>query len=259
VAAYEAFGTSLTVSEVDSGRLFAASLYVNRYETPRLGFAGPDRVRIFDMIFSAYIPGMVGTPIPISEVDLTSQTPKPERTGEIPAMVGGVREWSLSPAGDRVLLRGVDALGVCDARSGMPLAMLGSGRARGTFLPDGRIAVVETAPGDKYAHELRVFPADGHAEALRIPFPGTLSVIVADQPAPGLLRVVTRRRGDHSRLHDLWQVDLERGTAKPLGTRRLEGLEPPLLPKSRVDLQGVDGVVWYEPWTARARVVLKGS
>lgn len=258
VAAYE-WPTSLTVSEVDSGRLLAASHYSSQYETPRLAFAGPDRLRIFDMIFSVYIPGTVGTPIPISEVDLTSQAPKPERTGEIPAMVGGVREWSPSPAGDRVLLRGVDALGLCDARSGMPLAMLGSGRARGTFLPDGRIAVVETAPGDKYEHELRIFPPDGHDDPLRIPFPKTLSVIVADQPAPGLLRVVTRRRGDHSRLHDLWQVDLERGTAKPLGTRRLTALERPLLAKSRVDLQGVDGVVWYEPWSGRSQVMLKGS
>jgi hypothetical protein len=259
VAAYEAFGTSLTVSEVDSGRLLAASLYVSRYETPRLAFAGPDRLRIFDMIFSAYIPGTVGTPIPVSEVDLTTQAPKPERTGEIPGMAGGVREWSLSPAGDRMLLRGVDALGLCDGRSGLPLAMLGSGRARGTFLRDGRIAVVETAPGDKYAHELRIFPPDGRAEPLRIPFPGTIGVTVADQPATGLLRVVTRRRGDASKLHELWQVDLERGTAKPLGTRRLAILEAPLLPQARVDLQGVDGVVWYEPWTSRSRVVLKGT
>ncbi len=258
VAAYEASGMSLTVSEVESGRLLAASHYVSRYETPRLAFAGPDRLRIFDMIFSAYIPGMVRTPVPISEVDLTSPTPKPEKTGEIPAMAGGVREWSLSPGGDRMLLRGVDALGLCDARSGMPLAKLGSGHARGTFLRDGRIAVVETL-GDKYEHELRIFPPDGHGEPLRFSFPKTIVVMAADQPSPGLLRVVTHRRGGPSRLHELWQVDLESGTARPLGTRRLEGLEAPLFPQTRVHLQGVDGIVWYEPSSGRARVVLKGS
>jgi hypothetical protein len=157
-----------------------------------------------------------------------------------------------------MLLRGADALRVCDARSGMPLATLGSGRARGTFLRDGRIAVVETAPGDKYDHELRIFPPDGHAEPRRIPFPGTIGVIVADQPAPGLLRVVTRRHGDPPQPHELTQVDLESGTARLLGSRRLATLEPPLLAHSRLDLQGVDGVVWLEPWSARARVMLKG-
>lgn len=258
VAAYEWKGSRLTVSEVEDGRLLAAARYDSRSDNPRLAFAGPDRLRIFDMIFTIYPQGPMGGPIPISEVDLTSPSPRPRQTGEIPAMAGGVREWSLSPEGDRILLRGADALEVCDARSGMPLAMLGSGRARGTFLRDGRIAVVEAAPGDKYDHELRIYPPDGHAEPRRIPFPATVDVIVADQPASGLLRVVTRRHGAPPRPHELWQVDLERGTARPLGTRRLASLAPPLLPHSRVDLQGVEGAVWYEPVSSRIRVMLKG-
>ncbi len=260
VAAYVWRGSLLTVSEIEDGRLLAAARYDSRSEAPRLAFAGPGRLRIFDMLFSIYSQGMVGTPVSISEVDLTSPSPRPWRTGEIPAMAGGVREWSLSPEGDRILLRGADALGVSDARSGMPLARLGSGRARGTFLRDGRIAVVETAPGDKYDHELRIFPPDGHAEPRRIPFPGTLAVLLADQPAAGLLRVVTRRHGAPPQPHELWQVDLESGTVKPLGARRLAVLEPPpFFPYSRLDLQAVDGVVWAEPWNAGVRVVLKGS
>jgi len=84
-------------------------------------------------------------------------------------------------------------------------------------------------------------------------------VIVADQPAPGLLRVVTHGHCAPPRSHELWQVDLERGTVQPLGSRKLASLDLPLLPRSRVDLEGVDGVVWLEPWSSRARVVLKGS
>lgn len=261
VAAYEWRGSRLTVSEVEDGHLLAAVRYYDdRSDNPRLAFAGPDRLRIFGMYFSIYSQGTVGTPIPISEVDLTSSSPRPWKTGEIPALAGGVRGWSLSPEGDHMLLRGADALGVCDARSGMPLATLGSGRARGTFLRDGRIAVVETSPGDKYDHELRIFPPDGRSEPRRIPFPGTIAVLLADQPATGLLRVVTRRHGAPPQPHELWQVDLERGTVKPLGTRRLEILEPPpFFPHSRLDLQGVDGVVWSEPWNTEVRVVLKGS
>lgn len=258
VAAFERLGSRLTVSEVEDGRLLAATHYDSQYDNPRLAFAGPDRLRIFDMIFSAYLPILRETLLSISEVDLTAQTPRPQKVGEVPAMAGGIREWSLSPDGDRMLLRGVEALGVCDARSGTPLATLGSGHARGTFLRDGRIAVVETL-GDKYEHELRIFPPDGRSEPRRIPFPGTTGVLVADQPAPGLLRVVIRRHGAPPQPHELWQVDLERGTAKPLGTRRLAILEPPLLPHSRVDLQGVDGVVLAEPWNAGFRVMLKGS
>src|SRR5262249_17276491 len=231
-----------------------------RYEAPRLAFAGPDRLRIFDMIFSAYIPGKVGTPAAIFEVGLTSPSPRPWKTGEIPAIAGGIREWSLSPEGDHILLRGLDGLGIFDARSGMPLATLGSGRARGTFLHDGRIAVVDTAPGDKYDHELRIFPPDGRSEPRRIPFPGTLAVLLADQPAPGLLRAATRRHGAPPQPHELWQVDLEQGTVKPLGARRLAVLEPPpFFPYSRLNLQAVDGVVWAEPWNAGIRVMLKGS
>ncbi len=257
VAAYEWPG-NLTVSEVENGRLLAAPLYDSRYGTPRLAFAGPDRLRIFDMVFPGYVPGRVGLPVPIFEVDLTTRSPRPLPTGEVPASAGDLREWSFSPEGDRILLRSGNALGLFDASSGMPLATLGSGSARGTFLRDGRIAVVETL-GDKYEHELRIFPTDGHAEPRRFPFPNTIRVIVADQPAPGLLRVVTHGHGAPPRSHELWRVDLERGAVQPLGTRRLAGLDLPLLPRSRVDLKGVDGVVWLEPWTSRARVVLKGS
>jgi hypothetical protein len=195
--------------------------------------------------------------VPILEVDLTASAPQPRKTGELPAMTGGIRDWSLSPAGDRILLRSADTLGLCDARTGMPLARLGSGYARGTFLRDGRIAVVETL-ADGHDHELRIFPPDGRSEPRRLPFPSAVGVVVTDPSAPGVLRVVTHRRGAPPRAYELWQVDLERGTVRRTGPLRLAELKLPQLARSPVDLADIDGVVWYEPWSARTRVVLKG-
>jgi len=255
IATYEWEGR-LRVASVDDGRLLAAARYDSASTFPRLAFAGPDLLRIYEIHLPDLSPRhMVSTPAPVFELDLTASSPQPRKTGELPAMTGGVREWSLSPAGDRVFLRGADALGLFDARTGLPLASLGSGRARGTFLRDGRIAVVEALAGG--GRELRIFPADGRSEPRRVPFPEAFTLIVADQPAPGFLRVVTSKRGG-AHFRELWQVDLERGTVQRMGTRRLADLKLPQLARSPVDLAGKDGVVWFEPWASRERVALKG-
>jgi hypothetical protein len=258
IAVYDWEGR-VTVASVDDGRLLAAARYGSGTISPRLVFAGPDRLRIYEIHVLDINPRhRVGAPAPILEIDLTASAPQPRRTGELPAMTGGIREWSLSPAGDRILVRSADTLGICDGRTGMPLARLGSGHARGTFLRDGRIAVVETVPGG--GKELRIFPPDGRAEPRRLPFPGAWTLIVVDQPAPGLLRVVTSRRGAPASVRDLWQVDLERGTVQRLRALRLAELKLPELAgsSSSVDLAGRDGVVWFEPWASRERVALKG-
>ncbi|HEY4594610.1 MAG TPA: hypothetical protein VIJ61_19485 [Thermoanaerobaculia bacterium] len=253
IAVYDWEGR-LTVASIDDGRLLAAARYESASTSPRLVFAGPDRLRIYELHPSDANPLLrVGTPSTIFELDLTANAPQPRRIGELPAMTGGIRDWSLSPAGDRILVRSVDALGLCDARTGMPLAILGSGHARGTFLRDGRIAVMATVKG-RYEHELRIFPPDGHSEPRRFPFANVLGAMVADQPAPGVLRVVTSRPGAP---RELWQVDLEQGTIRRMGTLRLASLDLPQVARSRVDLKDVDGVVWYEPWSTRTRVVLK--
>ncbi|HET9211252.1 MAG TPA: hypothetical protein VFR03_12675, partial [Thermoanaerobaculia bacterium] len=172
----------LTVASVDDGRLLATARYDSSSDFPRLAFAGPGRLRIYELhLLSIFPRRMVGPQAEIFELDLAPGSVKPRRTGTLPIMTGGIREWSLSPAGDRILVRSADTLGICDARTGMPLARLGSGYARGTFLRDGRIAVVETAPGG--GKELRIFPPDGRAEPRRFPFPGAWTLLVADQPA----------------------------------------------------------------------------
>jgi hypothetical protein len=254
IAAYSWEGR-LTVASLDDGRLLAAARYESAGVSPRLVFAGPDHLRIYEIYPLETNPLLrASPPSTIFELDLTASAPQPRKTGEIPPMTGGIRDWSLSPAGDRLLVRSADALGLCDARTGTPLAILGSGRARGTFLRDGRIAVMATVKG-RYEHELRIFPPDGHSEPRRFPFANVLGAMVADQPAPGVLRVVTSRPGAP---RELWQVDLEQGTIRRMGTLRLASLDLPQVARSRVDLKDVDGVVWYEPWSARTRVVLKG-
>jgi hypothetical protein len=257
IATYESEGR-VTVSSVDDGRLLAAARYDSASAFPRLVFAGPDRLRIYEIHLLDLGPRqIVSTPSAIFELDLTASSPQPRKTGELPAMTGGIREWSLSPAGDRILVRSADTLGLCDARTGMPLAILGrGGHARGTFLNDGRVAVVETLAGG--GPELRIVPADGRAEPRRLPFPGVRSLIVADQPAPGLLRVVASRPGIPASVRDLWQVDLERGTVQPMGRLRLAELKLPQLARGPVDFAGKDGAVWLEPWASRERVALKG-
>ncbi len=198
---------------------------------------------------------MPSVPTEIRELDLTASPPRIQEAGMLPAMSGGLREQSLSPEGDRVLLRGGDALRLFDAKTGALLASLGDGHARGTFLRDGRIAVTAPASGGP---ELRVFSPDGSAGMPPIPFAGARTLIVADQPAPGLLRVVTSRPGAPATSRDLWEVDLERGVARPLGPRRLAELKLPLLARTPVDLAGKDGVIWFEPRTSRERVALRG-
>ncbi|HEY2290280.1 MAG TPA: hypothetical protein VGM86_06200 [Thermoanaerobaculia bacterium] len=252
IAVYDWEGR-VTVAAVADGRLLAAARYGSATVSPRLVFAGPDLLRIYEMVFPIPVRGGDARTA-IFELDLTANAPQPRKTGELPAMTGGIRDWSLSPGGDRILLRSADTLGLCDARTGMPLARLGSGYARGTFLRDGRIAVMETL-ADGHDHELRIFPPDGRSEPRRLPFPNAVGVVVADQSVPGVLRVVTSRPGAP---RELWQVDLEPGTVRRLGTVRLADLKLPQLARSPVDLEDVDGVIWYEPWSSRTRVVLKG-
>lgn len=259
IAVYEWQGR-LTVSSVDDGRLLAAVRYESPSTFPRLVFAGPDILRIYEIHLPDFSPRQsASSPAPVFELDLTAGSPQPRKTGELPSMTGGIREWSVAPAGDRILLRSADALGLCDARTGMPLAILArGGHARGTFLPDGRIAVLENPTGQKSAgdRELLIFPADGRSEPRRFPFAGILGLVVADQPAPDLLRVVTFRPNAP---RELWRVDLERGTVQRLRTLRLESLDLPPHPRAPVDLEKADGVSWYEPWGSRTRVLLKDS
>jgi len=247
----------ITVNDVDSGRLLASVLYAGL--RPWLAFAGADRVRIYDLPFYEWY-GDVGINYVstrsrgIAELDLASTPPRVEPTGSIPGEKS-IFGWSLSPAGDRGILRTRDLLRLCDARTGESLAELADGKSHGAFLADGRIAVTRTRP----AVELRIFSADGRSELRRLRFTGVRNLEVVDQPAPGLLRVAGLRTGAPRPSWEVWRVDLETGAAQSQGVRRLAELKPPVIAGPRFSLRDKDGVIWYDPWSSRGRIVLKGS
>ena len=148
------------------------------------------------------------------------------------------------PGSDRGILRTREALRLCDARTGEPLAGLADGKSHGAFLADGRIAVTQNQP----AVELRIFSADGRSELWRFRFTGVRNLEVVDQPAPSLLRVAGLRTGAPRPSWEVWLVDLETGGAKTQGTRRLAELKPPVIAGPRFSLEDKDGVIWYDPW-----------
>jgi hypothetical protein len=247
----------VTVNDVDSGRLLASVPYENL--RPWLMFVGADRVRVYDLPFYQwYGDGGINYASTrsrgIAELDLASAPPRLEPTGSIPGEKS-IFGWSLSPGGDRGILRTRDLLRLCDARTGEPLAELADGRAHGAFLADGRIAVTQNQPGV----ELRIFSPDGRMVLRRLGFTGVRNLEVVDQPAPGLLRVAGLRTGAPRPSWEVWRVDLETGGARSQGVRRLAELKPPVIAAPRFSLEDKDGVIWYDPWSSRGRIVLKGS
>ncbi len=256
LAAYQ-WQARITVDDVDSGRLLASVPYGNL--RPWLAFVGADRVRIYNLPFYQwYGDGGVSYASTrsrgISELDLASMPPRLEPTGQIPGEKA-IFGWSLSPGGDRGILRTRELLRLCDARTGEPLARLAGGKAHGAFLADGRIAVTQNQP----AVELRIFSPDGRSELRRLRFTGARNLEVVDQPAPGLLRVAGLRTGAPRPSWEVWRIDLETGGARSQGLRRLAELKPPVIAGPRFSLGDKDGVSWYDPWSSRGRIVLKGS
>lgn len=246
----------LTVDDIDAGRLLASVAYEGL--RPWLEFAGNDRLRLYDLPFYQWY-GDGGSSYAstrsrgIAELDLTAAPLKVEPTGQIPGEQA-IFGWSLAPGAERAILRARGGLQLCDARTGKPLARLADGKSHGAFLADGRIAVTRIQPV-----ELRIFSPDGRSELRRLRFTGVRNLEVVDQPAPGLLRVAGLRTGAPRPSWEVWLVDLETGGTKPQGLRRLAELKPPVLGMRRFSLGDKDGVIWYDPWSSRGRIVLKGS
>ncbi|HEY0512400.1 MAG TPA: hypothetical protein VGH73_10875 [Thermoanaerobaculia bacterium] len=263
IAVFHGYSTQeLTVEEVDTGRLLAA-VHPDLVD-PRLIFADPDHLRVYSGSFGDD-PQPAGEKAPdIFEIDLTSTAPKLEPTGHLPRL-RGFPGLALSPAGDRALLRSPDGLGLIDARTGEVLAPIGDRRSSALFLADGRIAALGRIAGGR---ELRVLAPDGRSELRRFAFPGARDVVVADQPAPGLLRVVVSLAGAPSQDWEVRLLDLASGGSRPLGTRKLlhpvavlfagqSGLSRARSP--RLSLEQAGGVVWFDVLAFQERVVLKNS
>lgn len=257
LAAFDMGRGRITIDDIDSGRLLAS--VPCQCLRPWLQFAGPERLRIYELPFYQWY-GDAGINYAstrirgIAELDLAALPPKVEPTGRIPGEKA-IFGWNLDASGGRAILRTRDLLQLCDARTGEPLAQLADGKSHGAFLADGRIAVTQIQPDV----ELRIFSPDGHSELRRLRFAGVRNLEVVDQPAPGRLRVAGLRTGTPHPSWEVWLVDLEAGSARSLGPRRLAELKPPLFKDSRFSLEDKDGVIWYDPWSSRGRIVLKGS
>jgi hypothetical protein len=250
----------VTVSDVDTGRLLAAAELSSTTGRPGLAFADAGHLRLYDA--SLYDVAGVSTEArqadsEILELDLASRAPRFEVTGHLRGALG-FTNLSLSPAGDRALVRGYEGLRLCDARTGEMLAPLGDRKSTGSFLADGRIAVLSRVAGGR---ELRVFAPDGRSELRRFAFPGAWAVVVGDpspsgQPAPDLLRIAVSAAPPSP-----WEVrllDLASGGSQSLGVRKLlsPGGERSLTPGR--SLARADGLLWFDPASFRERMVLKG-
>jgi hypothetical protein len=268
LAAYQWGAASrLTVDEIDTGRLLAAVRYESPGGTPRLAFAGPDHLRIYET-FTFGSPGM---PEPVQEkdpdileLDLATPAPKVEPIGRLPWSSRGFPSLILSPAADRALLRGHDGLRLCDARTGEVLATLGDKRSSASFLAGGRIAVLDRIPDGR---ELRILAPDGRSELRRFRLGGAREAILADQPAPDLLRVVVSPEGARGPVWNLRLLDLESGGTRSLGARKLVSPALLLFPdnagagsvkRPRLPLAESDGALWFDPTSFQPRVILKG-
>jgi len=253
------YGGRLTVQETDSGRLLASVRHDSAGVRPRLVFLRPGLLRVYET--SQYgRPGFPDevkeAPLGIFELDFAAPHPRLEATGRMPA-VHGLTSWSLDPEGNRIFLRGREGLRLCDARTGAVLAQMGDVRSFGYFLADGRLAVLDRPRGAPWS--LRVLSADGRSELRRFGFGNVRDVIVANQPSPGLLRVLVSSSGSSNSPWDLRLLDLTSGISRSLGSRRLSSPEGGRHARVPVPRGRVDGVIWFDSMSFQERVVLKGS
>ena len=245
----------LTVTEIGSSRLLASAPVADRYhERAVLAFSGPGRVRLYhlDSYWAPLAAHSHPTTLSISELEVA--TGRLTATGQVKETTTSNLSWILSPSADRGLLRTQNALQLRDGATGALVATLGGEGARGSFLPDGRVALLERSAAGSY---LRILDAGSGAEIRRFAFPGIRTVLVADQPAPDRVRAVTRGPAGTAPWQ-LWTLHLSTGQALPgpqlaLTSLPFEGSRP--WPSRR----GRDGIVWFDPRMARDLVVLRGG
>ena len=243
----------LTVDEIDSGRLLA-SVNLERddyHEVRRLTFAGPDRVRLYTLDFTfAPQPSLSrGMFLAISELDVATGRLTTTRKEEL---LDGLSTWIVGPSADRVLLRQRHTLQLRDGATGKLIAEIGGVGARASFLPDGRIAVLTRGTDGS---DLRILDAVAGTELRQFHFPAVRTVLVADQPGPETVRVVTRGP-EGSAPWQLRILDLATGENRPgprlaLTTLPFPGAGP------WPSVRGGDGMVWLDPTNARELVVLR--
>jgi hypothetical protein len=243
-------GGRLVVVEVDSGRLLAAVPVGGEYHQQESLVVSGSRVLLYglDSFWTPQMTRGYQTTLSISDLDLV--TGRLTKT-EVRETVMGNATWTASPSGDRGLLRASKTLQLLDGATGKLVADLGGEGARASFLPDGRIALLERIGGGS---ELRILDAATGAELHRFQFPGVRTVLVADQLRPGHVRAVTRGPGGTAPWQ-LWTLDLATGEARSGPRLNLTSL--PFRRAGPLPALHGDGVVFFDPWIARTVVVLR--
>ncbi|HYX24354.1 MAG TPA: hypothetical protein VFC23_09405 [Thermoanaerobaculia bacterium] len=245
----------LTVTEIGSGRLLVSAPVADRYhERAVLAFSGPGRVRLYhlDSYWAPLAAHSHPTKVAISELEVAGG--RLTTTGKMEETTTSNRSWILGPSADRGLLRTQNALQLRDGATGALVATLGGQGARASFLPDGRVALLERSAAGS---DLRILDAGSGVEIRRFHFPGVRTVLVADQPTPDRVRAVTRGPAGTAPWQ-LWTLHLSTGQALPgpqlaLTSLPFEGAGP--WPRMR----GRDGVVWFDPGNGRDQVVLRAG
>lgn len=242
----------ILVTEVETGRLLTSVPEPLDIPFSRMFFVGPDRVRLY---VSTGVQDMhsVVSELQVFEVNVPAATV--ERTGRV-AGLPGYRGWSLSPAGDRAILRSRKELRLHDARTGELLASLeGGGRRFASFLRDGRVAASRSIPEGM---ELRILAPDGRTELQRFRFPGSRRLAIADQPAADRLRVVTASTLDHPKDWDVRLLDLGTGKVRSAARRTLTVMDP-LENSPAFKIEDTGGIVWFDWAAGQDRAILKDS
>ncbi|HEV7504841.1 MAG TPA: hypothetical protein VGS07_08025 [Thermoanaerobaculia bacterium] len=243
-------GGRLVVMAVASGRLLASVSLGDEYHQQESLVVSSSSVLLYGLD-SIWTPQMTrGHQVTLSISELNLATGKLTKA-EVREIAMGNVTWTASPSGDRGLLRASKTLQLRDGATGKLVADLGGEGSRASFLPDGRIALLDRG---RDGSDLRLLDAATGAELRRFHFPGVRTVLVADQPSPNRVRAVTRGpKGTEP--WQLWTLDLATGEAR-LGPR----LALTELPFRRTgpwrSLRG-DGVVWFDLWNARTVVVLR--
>jgi hypothetical protein len=245
-------GGRLVVMEVATGRLLASVPLGDEYHQQESLVVSDSRVLLYGLD-SLWTPQMTrGHQITLSVSELDLATGKLTRAEVRENAMGNVT-WTPSPSGDRGLLRASNTLELRDGATGKLVAELAGEGSRASFLPDGRVALLGRI-GD--GSNLRVLDASTGAELHRFPFPGVHTVLVADQPSPDHVRVVTRGPGATASWQ-LWTLDLATGEARPGSRLTLTSL--PFRRAGPFPVLRGDGVVFFDPWIARTVVVLRNG
>ncbi|HEX4965974.1 MAG TPA: hypothetical protein VF173_34510 [Thermoanaerobaculia bacterium] len=245
----------LMVIEIGSGRLLASVARRDWFfQQEAVEFPAPGRVRFFGLYSSWYPQSNRPHGVVLSIRDLDVATGKLTETTVPNERMKGMVTWTPGPQGVRGLWRTREVLELRDGATGALVARLGGEGARASFLPDGRVALLERSPEGS---DLRLLDPGTGAEVRRFHFAGMRTVLVADQPALDRLRVVTRGSGG-TVVWRLWTLHLSTGQAVvgpqlALTSLPYEGAGP--WPKRR----GRDGVVWFDVEHARDAVLLRSG